>query len=262
MLNYVFGFRFCGINIIAYYSSEIFLAAKFSVEEAYTASLGFGIINFLFAIPAFYTIDTFGRRKLLLVTFPMMSFFLFFTGSSFWIPETSLAHIVCIAIGIYLFGIVYSPGAGPVPFTYSAEAYPLYVRAIGMSLATATTWAFNFVLAVTWPSMQAAFSTPGGFFWYGSWNVVGFFIVLLFVPETKERTLEELDDVFNVPIRELMCYGWAELRWFGAHWIRRSKAAQRPKEPRATTSRKIRELETEMHELGGEGRGECGSSEV
>lgn len=67
-----------------------------------------------------------------------MSLCLLFTGFSFFIPESSKAHIGCIALGIYLFGIVYSPGEGPVPFTYSSEAYPLYIRAIGMSLATAT----------------------------------------------------------------------------------------------------------------------------
>ena len=63
-----------------------------------------------------------------------MALFLFFTGFSFWIPEQNTAHIACISLGIYLFGIVYSPGEGPVPFTYSAEAYPLYVRSYGMSL--------------------------------------------------------------------------------------------------------------------------------
>lgn len=76
------------------------------------ASLGFGVINWLFAIPAFYTIDTFGRRNLLLTTFPLMSIFLFFTGFSFWIPKDSPAHLGCIALGIYLFGAVYSPGEG------------------------------------------------------------------------------------------------------------------------------------------------------
>jgi MFS family permease len=130
---------------------------------ALASSLGFGVINWLFALPAFYTIDTFGRRNLLLTTFPLMALFMFFTGFSFWIPADSTAHIACIALGIYLFGVVYSPGEGPVPFTYSAEAYPLYIRPIGMSLATATTWFFNFILAVTWPSMLEAFKPQGGF---------------------------------------------------------------------------------------------------
>jgi hypothetical protein len=112
-----------------------------------------------------------------------MAIFLLFTGFSFWIPESNQsARVGCIALGIYLFGIVYSPGEGPVPFTYSAEAYPLYVRDLGMSLATATTWFFNAVLSITWPSLLAAFKPQGAFGWYAAWNVVGWWLVLLFMP--------------------------------------------------------------------------------
>lgn len=93
----------------------------------------------LVAIPAMYTIDTFGRRNLPLTTFPLMSLCLFFTGFSFWIPTDLTARVACVALGFYLFGMAYSPGEGPVPFTYSAEAYPLYIRAQGMPLVTATT---------------------------------------------------------------------------------------------------------------------------
>jgi hypothetical protein len=109
--------QFCGVNIIAYFSSAIFIEAGYSHVSALAASLGFGVINWLFALPGFYTIDTFGRRNLLLTTFPLMALFMFFTGFSFWIPEDSTAHIACIALGIYLFVVVYTPGEGPVPFT-------------------------------------------------------------------------------------------------------------------------------------------------
>lgn len=199
--------QFCGVNVIVYFSSEIFREAGYSEVSALAASLGFGVINWLFALPAFYTIDTYGRRNLLLTTFPFMALFMFFTGFSFWIPEESPAHIGCIAVGIYLFGMVYSPGEGPVPFTYSAEAYPLYIRPIGMSLATATTWFFNSVLAVTWPSMLTAFRPQGAFSWYAAWNIISFFLVLFLVPETKEKTLEELDAVFDVPLSKRISYG-------------------------------------------------------
>lgn len=114
--------QFVGVNVIMYYSSQIFRDASFSQTTALITSLGTGICNFLFAIPAIYTIDTFGRRNLLLVTFPLMSIFLFFTGFSFWI-EDQTTRTACVATGIYLFMIVYSPGEGPVPFTYSAEAF-------------------------------------------------------------------------------------------------------------------------------------------
>lgn len=98
-------------------------------------SMGTGVVNWLFAIPAIYTIDTFGRRNLLLTTFPLMSICLFFTGFSFWMPEGdtgageyNTARVAMIALGIYLFMAVYSPGEGPVPFTYSGQSLPAWER--------------------------------------------------------------------------------------------------------------------------------------
>ncbi|PFH52019.1 hypothetical protein AMATHDRAFT_141199 [Amanita thiersii Skay4041] len=196
----------CGVNIIAYYSSNIFAEGNFSQIQALLASFGFGLVNFIFAFPAIYTIDTFGRRNLLLTTFPLMALFLLMTGFAFWIPEGSKAHIGIIALGIYLFGMVYSPGEGPVPFTYSAEAFPLYVRDIGMSFATAVLWFFNFVISITFPRLLGAFKPQGAFGWYAAWNMIGFVAVLLFVPETKARSLEELDQVFSVPSRVHAAY--------------------------------------------------------
>lgn len=199
--------------MIAYYSTAVFEDAGFAVTNALAASFGFGIINFLFAIPAIYTIDTFGRRNLLLSTFPLMSAFLLLTGFSFWIKNSS-AQVGCVALGIYLFGIVYSPGEGPVPFTYSAEAYPLYIRTYGMSLATATTWFFNFVLSVTFPSLLRAFKPQGAFGWYAAWNAIGWWLVLLFMPETKGKSLEELDAVFSVPTHKQAAHGLKEIPYF------------------------------------------------
>lgn len=86
-----------------------------------------------------------------------------------------------------------SAGEGPVPFTYSAEAYPLYIRNIGMSFATAVTWFFNFVVAITFPSLLNGFTPQGAFGWYAAWNYIGWVAVLLAVPETKALSLEELD---------------------------------------------------------------------
>ena len=137
------------MNVIAYYSTQIFEDAGFTRPQALLVSFGTGVVNWLFAIPAIYTIDTFGRRNLLLTTFPLMSICLFWAAFSFYLPtnpdgEASKAQLGSIAAAIFTFMAVYSPGEGPVPFTYSAEAFPLYIRDIGMSFATATTWGFNF----------------------------------------------------------------------------------------------------------------------
>ncbi|KIO03605.1 hypothetical protein M404DRAFT_26914 [Pisolithus tinctorius Marx 270] len=206
----MFGQQFCGLNVIAYYSSNIFSQSGFSDTSALAATVGFGVLNWLFALPAVFTIDTFGRRNLLLFTFPCMAICLLITGFSFW-DTFREGRIVGVAIGIYLFAITYSPGEGPVPFTYSAEVFPLYIRDIGMSFATATTWFWNFVLSITWPSLVLAFKPQGAFGWYAAWCMILWFLILLFVRETKGRTLEELDQVFSVPARVHAAYGLRQI---------------------------------------------------
>ena len=197
--------QFCGINAIVYYNSTIFIRGGFTEVDALTASWGFGMVNFLFAIPTFYTIDTFGRRNLLLLTFPLMSIFLLWTGFGF-LASNDQTRIGIVASGVYIFSAIYSAGEGPVPFTYSAEAFPLYIRDLGMGFATATCWFFNFILALTWPKLVSAFTETGAFGWYAGWNIVGFFLVLWFLPETKGLTLEELDEVFSVSTRKHAIY--------------------------------------------------------
>lgn len=161
--------QFCGVNVLAYYSSLIFLNAGYSEVSAPIASMGFGILNFVFALPAFYTIDTFGRRNLLLLTFPFMAIFQLWTGLAFLAPEGSMSRKVLVTSGMYLFSVAYSPGEGPVPFLYSSESMPLYVRDLGMSLFTAVTWLFNFVLSVTFPPFLRAFGLTGTFGYYSAW---------------------------------------------------------------------------------------------
>lgn len=97
-----------------------------------------------------------------------------------------------------------------------------------MSWATATTWGFNFVISFTWPSMQTAFLPQGGFAFYACWCVIGWFLVLLFVPETKALTLEELDQVFSVPTWKHASYQLRNTSWHIRTWIFRQKLEPLP----------------------------------
>lgn len=90
--------------------------------------MGTGILNWVFALPAFFTIDTFGRRFLLLVTFPFLCITLLWTGFSFFLPVHTTKRTAMITTGMYLYEVFYSPGMGPVPFSYSAESFPIQVR--------------------------------------------------------------------------------------------------------------------------------------
>jgi len=227
----VFGQQFCGVNVIAYYSSTVFFESGFSRVASLLSSFGFGMLNFLFALPAVFTIDTFGRRNLLLTTFPLMAICLLITGFSFWSP-TPKGQLAGVSLGIYLFGVFYSPGEGPVPFTYSAEAFPLYIRNIGMSFATATCWFFNFVLSITFPSLLSAFKPQGTFGFYAAWCCILWVLILLFVRETKGRSLEELDQVFSLPMRAHAVYGLRQVPYgFRKFVLRQNVKAEKLYEP-------------------------------
>ncbi len=222
--------QFCGINIIAYYSSTIFVEANYTEIEGLGASLGYGWLGVIFAIPAFFSIDKAGRRFLLLLTFPFMAAFLFMTGFSFYIPmEHKAGHVGAITLGLYLFTCFYAFGSGVVTFPYVAECFPLYVRTLGSSLMIGNLWFWNFIIAITWPSMISAFTPTGGFCFYAAWNVVGFFLVLWFLPETKGLTLEELDEIFDVPIWVHAKYQTREF-WddFQRNFLRRNVPKQPP----------------------------------
>ena len=216
--------QMCGINIIAFYSSTVFKEAGAGDLQALLASFGFGLVNFVFAWPAVWTIDTYGRRALLLFTFPQMAWTLLAAGLCFIIPEESRAHLGMIAFFIFLFAAFYSPGEGPVPFTYSAEVFPLSHREVGMSWAVATCLFWAAVLSITFPRLLRAFHPVGAFSFYAGLNITALCLIFLFVPETKQRTLEELDYVFAVPTRTHASYQLKKaLPWWIKRYIMRRK---------------------------------------
>ncbi|EFW20463.1 hypothetical protein D8B26_003161 [Coccidioides posadasii str. Silveira] len=221
--------QMCGINIIAFYSSTVFREAGADATGALLASWGFGLVNFLFAFPAIWTIDTYGRRTLLLFTFPQMAWTLLAAGFSFWIPEENRAHLGVIAFFVFLFAAFYSPGEGPVPFTYSAEVFPLTHREVGMAWAVATCLFWAAVLSMTFPRMLRAMTPTGAFGFYAGLNVTALIMIYMWVPETKQRTLEELDYIFAVPTWRHVRYQVTEvLPWWFKRYIFRKEAHLEP----------------------------------
>ncbi|KAF8339671.1 uncharacterized protein EI90DRAFT_3279266 [Cantharellus anzutake] len=213
--------QMCGINIIAFYSSTIFSEAGYSTKSALLASFGFGLVNFLFAFPAVWTIDTFGRRNLLLFTFPNMAWCLLAAGLAFLIPTSNNSRVGVIAFFVYLFT------EGPVPFPYSAEAFPLTHREIGMSWAVATCLFYASALSITFPRMLSVLGSLGAFAFYAGLNMTAFVMIFLLVPETKQRTLEELDYIFAVPTSRHMSYQLKEtLPYFIKRYIFWNRSAE------------------------------------
>jgi len=212
--------QMCGINIMSFYSSTIFSNTGADLQTSLLASFGFGLVNFTFAWPAIWTIDTFGRRGLLLFTFPNMAWTLFLAGMCYFIPSSSRAHLGLVTFFIYIYDAFYSPGEGPVPFTYSAEVFPLSHREIGMAWAVATNNFWATVVSLTFPRQLRAFSVPGAFGFYAAMNLIALFLIFCFLPETKQRSLEELDYVFGVTTRRHASYQlFTVLPWWFKRWV-------------------------------------------
>lgn len=125
-----------------------------------------------------------------------------------------------IAFFVYLFDAFYSPGEGPVPFTYSAEVFPLFHREVGMAWAVATNNFWASILSLTFPYMLRALTPQGAFGFYAFLNIVAFVLIFLFMPESKQRSLEELDYVFGVPTRTHARYQLTQvLPWWIKRWV-------------------------------------------
>lgn len=227
--------QLCGINIISFYSSTIFADANFSDHGALLASVAFGLVNFLGAFPAVWTMDTLGRRSLLLLTLPIMALTMLAAGLSFSIPSSSPAHFALLTTTIYLFCAEYSPGMGPVPAAYSAEVFPLSHREIGTSSAVAVTNLWASALSLTFPALLSFFGSRGAFTLYAALNVVAFVLVFLFVPETRLKTLDELDLVFAVSTRRFVRYQVLEYTpwWIKRYVLRQGNAELSPLEEAA-----------------------------
>ena len=130
----------------------------------------------------------------------MMCIFLLAAGLCFLIPkENGTTRTGLVALFIYIFTAFYSFTEGPVAFQYSAEVFPTVHRDQGMAWATCINTFFAGVLGLTFPPMVAAMGQVGAFSFYAGLNILALVGIFFLVPETKQFTLEELDQVFAVP---------------------------------------------------------------
>ncbi|KAK7424498.1 hypothetical protein QQX98_000463 [Neonectria punicea] len=211
--------QMCGINIISFYSSTIFEDVGYSATEALYASLGYGAIQVFATIPTLFLIDTKGRRTLTLATFPFMCIFLLAAGLSLLKDDGSRGErIGPVVLFVYLFTIAYSLGEGPVAFQYSAEVFPTIQREQGMAWAVCINNTFAGILSLTFPRMKTVMTPTGAFGFYAGLNLIAWFMIFCFVRETKQLTLEELDQVFSVPTKSYIGY---ELKVWLPYFIKR-----------------------------------------
>ncbi|KAK9242210.1 general substrate transporter [Lipomyces tetrasporus] len=198
-----------GMNVMMYYIVYVLKSA--GIANSMLASAVQYVINVVMTIPSILWTDKWGRRPALLIGAIVMGFWLFAIGGLLmrfgepnpdvdqpytWIvvghPSATRAILACSYLAVATFAVSW----GPVGWMYPPEIVPLRIRAKSVALATATNWAFNFALGFAVPPLLRSIQWRL-FFIFGAFNVAAFIHVWFAAPETKRRTLEELDEVFE-----------------------------------------------------------------
>jgi SP family arabinose:H+ symporter-like MFS transporter len=187
--------QFCGINAIMYYSTKIFSAAGGGQNAAFTSSVWVGLINFAFTFVAIGFVDKAGRRPLLLIGTAVQAVALALVGWMFHAQLSGGGLLVCVILFIAAFAM----GMGPVGWLFCSEIFPNKLRGRAMSVAALTVWVSCYIVAQTFPMLNDSPSIgPAKTFWaYAVVSLLSFLFVLALVPETKGRTLEQIEKMWS-----------------------------------------------------------------
>jgi MFS transporter, SP family, galactose:H+ symporter len=186
-----------GINTVIYFAPTIFQSAGLpSAATSILATAGVGAVNVVLTIVSMWLIDSLGRRQLLLWSLGGMAATLFILCAAFFTGTSGqLAWIAVISVAAYV-GF-FAIGLGPVFWLLIAEIFPLALRGRAMSLATVANWVFNLIVSATFLNLVGAIGTAGAFLVYGVLSLVAFAFIVWMVPETKGRSLEQIEATFD-----------------------------------------------------------------
>ena len=186
--------QFTGINTVIYYAPTIFqLAGLHSASAAILATVGVGVVNVLLTIVALRILDRAGRRPLLLWGLVGMVISLGVLGAAFLLAGSSpiVAWLAVISLAVYV--ACFAIGLGPVFWLLISEIYPLKIRGRAMGVATMMNWGSNLIVALTFLSLLHSLGRSATFWLYAVVGILAWFFVYRLVPETKGRTLEQID---------------------------------------------------------------------
>jgi SP family arabinose:H+ symporter-like MFS transporter len=178
-----------GINAIMYYAPEIFKAVGAGTEAAFQQTVIIGLINLLFTFVAIYWVDRRGRKSLLLLGGAGMAISLLMVGFSFYFGWTGYGLLLFILLYIGSFAASY----GPVTWVVISEIFPIKMRGVAMSVATFALWVAVYLVTQMFPIMLEKVGPAGTFWIFGAMALLSFGFVWARVPETKGRTLEEIE---------------------------------------------------------------------
>lgn len=182
--------QWCGINVIFNYAQEIFMSAGFGVSDVLLNIVITGITNVIFTVIAMYFVDKWGRKVLLLLGAFGLTLIYALMGAAYYFHISGFFLLVIVVLAI----ACYAMTLAPVMWIVISEIYPNKIRGIAMSVATFALWTACFILTYTFPLLNKGLGAAGTFWLYGLICLMGGIFVMRSVPETKGKTLEELEN--------------------------------------------------------------------
>lgn len=182
--------QFTGINVIMYYAPVIFEKTGINQADALFQTISIGVINLIFTILAIFIIDKLGRKPLLKVGSLAMSAFLILLAFTFFLNRFEGYWVLAFVLG---FIASFAVSWGPAVWVLISEIYPNHLRGTAVSIATFSLWIGGFVVSYSFPLVLRTFDGGYIFLFYSIINLLGYFFIASLVPETKGKSLEELE---------------------------------------------------------------------
>lgn len=182
--------QWCGTNVIFNYAQEIFQNAGYDIDNTYINIVITGIANLVFTIVALFCVEKLGRRFLMILGASGLAVIYCILGCSYYFHwEGQFMVILCVlAIACYAMTL------GPVTWVLISEIFPNRVRAVAVAIATFFLWIGSFSLTMSFPMLNTALGTSGTFWIYSTICLAAFLIFTKFLPETKGKSLEQLEE--------------------------------------------------------------------
>lgn len=181
--------QWCGINVIFNYAQDIFASAGFDVNDALKSIVATGAVNLVFTVLALRLVDSWGRRRLMLIGAGALAVIYASIGGAYALHVMGLPVLMLVLTAI----AVYATTLAPVTWVLLAEIFPDRIRAQAVALGVFSLWTACFVLTYTFPWLNARLGPAGSFWTYGLICASGFVFILRRVPETAGVALEAME---------------------------------------------------------------------
>lgn len=181
--------QWCGINVIFNYAEEVFAAAGYKISAILFNIVLTGVVNLVFTFVAIGTVDRAGRRKLMLTGAAGLAVIYTILGAGYASHSRGPHMLVLVVAAIGCYGM----SLAPVTWVVISEIFPNRNRGAAMSVATASLWIACFILTYTFPLLNRGLGAAGTFWIYAAICVAGFIFIKKRLPETKGKTLEQIE---------------------------------------------------------------------